>query len=266
MEGTIKLWSGSGVGRLVSISAGGELQALLDYSISLAWNFKQAKNASRNTSTMLKSLSNRGILTSEELPRYDSDDLVGLAGEVLLKAFSSFLGYEAIYTKWETNGTSKSRGIDLVARMQTGTTKVALFEAKHLHESVKEHAPTECYASIRLKFREGLAGFDLDDTRINLAAIICKLDGNLELQRAVGGSDRRIEQIRNLLSNTLRNESYSLEVMACIDGKYCDGSTLNTSLSGVVYPQNLGTRDAGLSILKCESLEEETKGICDRYA
>jgi hypothetical protein len=266
VEGTTNLWGGNGLGRLAAISVREELHALLESSIGLAWNFKQARNASRNTSALLKSLSQRGILTSEELPRYDPDDLVGLTGEVLLKEFSSFLGYESIYAKWETNGTSKSKGIDLVARKQTGTPAVALFEAKHLHQSVNGKMPIECYSPIRSKFREGLEGFDLDDTSINLAAIICKLDSNLELQRAVGGLDRRMEEIRNLLSNTLSNESYSLEVMACIDGKYCDGGTLNASLSGVVYPPNLGTHRAGLSVLRGEFLHDETEGICKKYA
>lgn len=265
VKSKILIWKGSGRAQHASFTIDKKFENTLATSITTAAEYKQERTRNQNAEKILKSLSSRGFSVKEELPKYDFDDLVGLIGEMVLEEFVRRNGSELLFAKWKVSGTSKSRGIDLVARKFSKQWTLTLFEAKHLHVAVKGKPKDRCYPEISSRFRNGLAEFEREVTVFNLSNILAKISYSIRHGRALGSEDTNLTLIRDFLSSRLRNEDYSLEVVTCIDSRYCEDVTLGKSTEHVDRPAGIGSHDTCLTLLEAERLEELSDQIGEEH-
>ncbi len=262
---TVSVWDGRGTARSFELDMDKRLKSRIYKSMETASKLKQERLTSSSVGKVISSIEKHGTLVGQPLPTYDIDDAVGLMGEMITQEFSKSQGFESLFAKWESGGTSKSRGIDLVVRRFERAWELRLLEAKHLHESVKGIARGACSQKIQRRFADGLDEFEQERTLINLAAIIVKLSGANRVSRAAGTRNEQLEEVFRFLLSQLVYDRYSLEVVACIDAKYCDEGTLKASVRSVVNPVHVGDHSVCLTLLEIDHSENTTERICEDY-
>jgi hypothetical protein len=260
------LWGGSGAGHCYQTDANGEFQIWVTNQVKEALRIKQERRKESSRRAVVKSLLERGLDIVDELSGYDENDLVGLIGEIAVNDFIANLGIEPILPKWQYTGTSKSRGIDLVAREKLGNTwELTLYEAKHLHNEVR-NTETECYTLIRGKFKIGIDEFESEKTQFDLANILIKLGKFIKLGEAIKSDTSSTKEYRDLISSSLKNDGYRLNVVALIDTKYCDKTTFEQSVSQIPSPLEVGKNHLVLlNLIEAESIEKTTDIVCENF-
>jgi hypothetical protein len=261
------LWEGSGAGHHFRMTISGEFKKFVTNQIEEARLVKREQRRNSSRRAVIRSLFERGLEGVDELPGYDETDMVGLAGEIITEDFVINLALEPIFPKWQYTGTSKSPGIDLVARERSGEGwELVLYEAKHLHNEIRNAGAELCHNLVRNKFKIGIDEFELDNTKLNLASIMMKLGDFIRLGKATESDVARATEYRNLISACLRNDRYRVNVVVLVDAKYCGKSTFRKSVSNISNPLQIGESHS-LTLVLMESiyLEEVTDEVCSNF-
>ena len=193
----------------------------------------------------------------------DRIDSIGLIGEIIAEHFSVARKYEILWAKWRIGGTSKSRGIDLVARLRRNSeSDLRLIESKHLHDELKGKNQTTCATLIKNKLGDGLEEFDQEKTRLNLAGILRKMSKTIRHIKAAMADATAIERSHAFVNSSLGQNNYSSEIVTSLDSNYCTNSTLSRCIEDLQLPSSIGKHTMNMSILACDSLEATTDEIC----
>jgi hypothetical protein len=259
------IWAGSASALSFRVMIGAELKQKLIDGFDTARRSRQEKLATASADTLLKSIERRGFVVSNPLPVYDPDDVAGLVGEILVREISISRGFEVVFAKFETSGTSKSRGIDLVLRRLTRSSELKLVESKHLHQAVKGKPKGDSPAEIRRRFSDGLDEFERDRTVWNLAHVVIPLITAARNAKTTGIAVDVLDEKIRLLISKLKNEDYTLEVVACIDSKYCERGTLDAAVQSMVKRDEIGPHEIWLTLLETDGLEPFTLEACRTY-
>jgi len=263
---TLELWNGVGTGFRYHMSCDDTFR---DFVMTQMQEARRIKTSLRKRSVreVIKNLSVRGIEIVEELVEYDASDIVGLIGEIVLEDFATNPSMEPIFPKWRIGGTSKSRGIDLVARMKmNGQWVLILCEAKHIHKAAKNSRQELRHNLIKSRFRIGLDEFENEKTKINLLNIVMGLNDIIARGEAVKLDVELAKEYRNLISMGLANDRYQINVVVLIDAKYCDETLLDRSISELPIPVEVGgNRQITLTLLESHLIEKATDGVCHNF-
>ena len=264
---TVKLWNGVGTGCRFCMSLSSTLKDFVMKQMQEARRIKRERLRNRSVREVIKSLFVRGIEIVEELPGYDVIDVVGLIGEIILEDFVSNSILEPIFPKWRFGGTSKSRGIDLVARKWWGEKwELILYEGKHIHDEARNSKKELCHNLIKSKFKIGLDEFEYEKTKFNLASIVMCLDDLITRGEAIKSDVSRTKEYRHLISTGLINDRYQVNVVVTIDAKYCDDTTFDRSISKLRNPVEVGEdHHVTLTLLESALLEKATDEVCDNF-
>lgn len=263
----LTLWEGSGSGCHFRMTINDGFKKLVVNLIEEARLVKQERRRNRNRRAVIKSLFERGLEIVDELPGYDETDVVGLTGEIVMGDFIVNLTLEPIFPKWRYTGTSKSSGIDLVARERSGEDwDLILYEAKHLHNEIRSAGAKLCHNLVRNRFKIGIDEFELDKTKLNLANLLMKLGDFIRLGEATGSDVSLTNEYRNLISAGLKNDRYRVNVVALVDAKYCNRLTFGQSVSNISYPLQIGeSHSLTLTLIESTYLEEVTDEVCSNF-
>jgi len=261
------LWEGTGAGHHFRMTMSGEFKEFVTDQIEEARLVKQERRRSSSRAAVIKSLFERGLEVVDELTGYDENDVVGLTGEIIMEDFVINLALEPIFPKWRYTGTSRSPGIDLVARERSGGDwELVLYEAKHLHNEIRSAGAELCHNLVRNKFKIGIDEFELDETRLNLASIMMKLGDYIRLGEATGSDVSSTKEYRNLISAGLINDRYRVNVVVLVDAKYCSRSTFRQSVSNISNPLQIGeSHSLTLTLAESTYLEELTDEVCSNF-
>ena len=261
------LWGGSGAGHQFRMTVNGEFKKFVTSQIEEARLVKRERRRNSSRSGVIRSLSERGLELVDELPGYDETDVVGLAGEIIVEDFVASLALESIFPKWQYTGTSKSSGIDLVARERSGEDwELVLYEAKHLHNEIRSAGAKLCHNLVRNKFKIGIDEFEIDKTKLNLASIMMKLGDYIRLGKATGSDVNKTKEYRDLISAGLINDRYRVNVVVLVDAKYCNKSTFQQSVSNILNPLQIGeSHSLTLTLIKSTFLEYVTDEVCNSF-
>jgi len=263
----LMLWKGSGAGHNFRMTISEDFSKFVADQIEEARLVKREKRINSSRRAVIKSLLERGLKVIEDLPGYDETDLVGLAGEIITEDFVINLAHKPIFPKWRYTGTSKSLGIDLVAREQTGEEwELVLYEAKHLHNEIRNAGAELCHNLVRNKFKIGIDEFELDKTRLNLASIMMKMGDFIRLGEATGSDVSSTREFRNLISAGLKNDRYRVQAVVLVDAKYCSESTFRRSVSNIAKPLQVGeSHFSTLTLIESKYLEKLTDEVCNNF-
>lgn len=264
----LTLWGGIGCGHRFHSAIDNDFRKFILNQIDEARRVRQERRKDRNLRNVIKSLSERGLEIVDKLTGYDENDVVGLTGEIVMEDFIVDLSFEPVFPKWRYSGTSKSRGIDLVARKRFGDDwELVLYEAKHLHDEIRNQRAELCHNSIRSRFKTGMEGFELDKTRFDLANILGKMGDSIRLSEAAGSDATLIREYRNLISEGLSKDSYSVNVVAFADAKHCNDTTFQRSVTEIPIPLQVGrNHSANLTLIESAHLEETTEEVYAIFA
>jgi len=264
---TVKLWNGVGTGCRFGMSFDSALKDFLMKQMEEARRVKGKSRRNRSVREVIKSLFARGIGIGEELLGYDAVDVVGLIGEIILENFVINSNSESILPKWRFGGTSKSRGIDLVARKRVSEQwELILYEVKHSHDEVRNSKPELCHNLIKRKFKIGLDELAYEKTKWNLTNIIMWLDDLITRGEALKLDVSPTKEHRHLISTGLVNDRYEINVVVAVDAKYCGDTTFNRSVSGLPNPVEVGENHlVTLTLLESTLLEKATDEVCDNF-
>ena len=221
------------------------------------------RHASKTRKALIASLNSSGFRTTAQARLGDKNDSIGLVGEIIAEHFSVSRKYEILWAKWRAGGTSKSPGIDLVARIgRNSTSNLRLIESKHLHDELKGKNAVACIPLIKVKLSDGIEEFDQDRTRLNLAGILRKMSKMIRHLKAAMSNPKAIERSHDFVRSSLAQNEYSSEIVASLDSKYCTNSTLSHCVANLQLPSSIGKHTVNLIILACDSLEATTDEIC----
>lgn len=259
----IQIWGGLGTARHVLVNVEKPFFENVESAISTAVAKRRQRIKYSNAKALLRLISSRGIHVEAERDP-DPNDIKGLVGEIIASELLVRTDREPIFTKWEYGGTSKSRGIDVLGREKGKLdSSLILVEAKHLHEEVRSSSQTSCCNSIRGRLVEGLLEFEETKVRLNLAGILTKLQQALSIADATDSNRGRVEEIFNYLLKKLEEGNFDLNVLACLDSKYCFLGMLTETVSSIANDDGSGDHFVELSILQVPSLEEKTDEWCN---
>lgn len=262
----LRLWEGFGSGNCVRLLFTEGIEKILMALIDEARRLKQERLRDRDLRSVVKSLTKRGIEITDELVGYDQNDIVGLIGEMIAEGFSNHLGNDSIFPKWRYSGSSKSRGIDLVARQRSDRKwQLVLYEAKYLHEEVKGMEPDLCCHRIKNRFAVGIDEFEEEKTKFDLASIVIRLGDFVRLGEAVGSDVSSTREYLELISEGLRRNEYFINVATLVDEKYCNDDTLHKSVIDIEKPFHVGDHHPTLILIRSPNMEEVTDRLCSTY-
>ncbi len=244
----------------------GDLKTYLKKCLIEARDYKRDRQVSKTRARLLSDLKQRGIRPQAQVRLDDRTDVTGLIGEMMAEWHSQLRKCNMLWVKWRIGGTSKSNGIDLIARIRRGSDwQLRLIESKHLHTEAKGVSHRECCMAIRNRFLDGIGGFDHDNTISNLAGVVILMGRNIQLNRAAGRDTREAEESRDFVQSRLAQNGYACEVVVIIDSKYCDDKSLSESVKDLQYPTNVGDHVLDLLLVACEGLEVVTDGISQEF-
>ena len=264
---SLKLWQGKGKGCHFDRQSNGALKNFVQNHLEEAKQVKQERRNSSSRRAVIKSLAERRLHISEKLTGYDKTDIVGLVGEIVSEDFLTSGSLEPIFLKWRYTGTSKSKGIDLVARNNPGkTVEVVLCEAKHPHDEIRDLKIERCHSLIGSKFRLGIDEFEHEKTLLNLASILIHLGTVVRLEKAISSNASLAQEHYAFISECLRKDSYCIYVLAVVDARYCNADTLDRCTIGILDPAEINSsHPVTLTLIQSGGLEQTTDEMCDSY-
>ena len=174
---------------------------------------------------------------------------------------------ETVFPKWRYTGTSKSRGIDLVAREKSENEwNLILYESKHIHDEIRNSENKSTIFMLRNKFENGIEEFESKKTKLNLASILIHLGDFIRIGEATGTDVSLIKDYWKLISESLKSNRYSLVVVILADDKYCN----NTEHIQHMYEVSSSLKDKGnhiltLTLIESKYLEKMTDEMCCDY-
>jgi hypothetical protein len=220
------------------------------------------RRASKTRKSLLDNLKTAGINASSQTGLQDREDEIGLVGEIIVEQASTSRKYEILWPKWKVGGTSKSPGIDVIAKAPRSTgSELRLVESKHLHDEIRGKTHEACCAAIKARFNDGIEEFDRDKTTLNIAGVAVQMGATIRKGRAAGANVAGIERSRDFVSSKLRQDEYAAEVVACVDSRYCTSKSLSTSVTQLPLPSSVGRHSMNLALLSCDFLEGVTDQI-----
>ena len=263
---SLTLWQGAGEGNFYDAIMDDEFGKSLKINIEEAIRIKQERQTNRSRIAVINNLSERGLNFVNELSGYDQNDLIGLIGEIVTDDFIINLSLETIFPKWRYTGTSKSRGIDLVARERIGEEwKLMLYEAKHLHDEIRNSAEKLYNNLLRGKFENGIDEFESEKTKLNLAYVKMKLGDFIRLGEATGTDVDIVKEHWSLISVGLREDRYRINIVVLADDEYCKDETLQSIFKISNPTMEEGNHFLTLTLIKTIHLEKMTDEMCLAY-
>ena len=230
------------------------LKKMVDFANQL--NFESRAHSRK---TILDRVTKRGLrFDSRSYSRgSDTTELLGLIGEIIVEDFISRIGYSMFYTKWRIKGTSKSRGIDMIASDAEEPKKIFLIEAKHIHNITDNLSYT-----IRKRFKDGIKGFDKEKTIFNLAGILGEFSDAISKHRQFMSSTQELEDKCIFLEQLMITGSYGIIIVVCIDKTKYNGVNFRKLMREISSETNVGLICySSFNILKINLLDEKTKLI-----
>jgi len=263
----LDLWDQSGTGNNYRFKIDETLFDFIHFNLDEAQRIKNEKAKERTPNRLLEDLSLRGLRFVGEIIKIDKNDVVGLIGEILSETYAKSQDYEMIYPKWKVSGSSKSRGIDLVARsFEHNEWVLILCESKHIHEEVKNIRNELSASRIRNRFNEGLNEFEFEKTLLSLARIIIKIGDNIRLGETMGGNVDRYNEYKTFLSKCLADNDYDIHVIVFIDLMHCDDKTFMKSIATIAKPIQVGeSHYVVLTVIESENIEAATNEACEIF-
>jgi len=263
----LKLWEDSGDCCLFRLNIDSELFFFLMNNLEEAKQIKNEKRNERSLYHVIRDISLRGVILIGQIIEIDKKDLVGLTGEILTEFFIHNQDLELIYSKWRFSGSSKSRGIDLIAReKESGEWFVVLFESKHIHDEVKGIKIERIPSIIRNKYRLGIDEFEVEKTMLSIARLTMQIGEDIRRGESMGGNVTLFKRNKDLLSKCLDYDDFQVRVIVFIDKKYFMRDTFYNSIDLIQKPIHLGERRrVMLMLVESKSLEEITDKVCDKF-
>jgi hypothetical protein len=196
----------------------------------------------------------------------DSQDVVGLIGEILAESLVKHPDVKDTFVKWKTTGTSKSRGIDIVCRVETleSSESLLLLESKHVHKETERDSSLPSILSD--KFRRGLDEFKEESVLLNLARLIVKLDQSIAVDRSVNIDPAQKERLKESIKNHLHDEDYDVLVVVFVDARFSDEKLSEKATANVKEPVSAGLRAVSLALAVIRNLGSDTDRMCKSYA
>ena len=255
------------MGKCCSFSANSvtKFETLISDSLKEALLVRQQCRCESSRREVIKNIRDRGVSITNRLSGYDKNEVIGLIGEIVMANFVECSGSKMIYVKWREAGTSKSKGIDLIAMdADTDLSEIKLCEAKHIHS---EQDMTSNYISLlKGRFRAGLDEFESEKTQLNLSSVIMKLGKAIHVGEAAMTDQTAAKGYYTLITSSLKENRYRIRIVVLIDQKYCNTAALMDSTAQITRPLKVGKEHKiDLSLLELEALEEITKEMCEAY-
>lgn len=236
-------------------SAADCLKKLVDYANQI--NFE---NKSHSRMEVLDRIAKRGIQFSSRLDSTGSDttEFLGLIGEMLTEDFILRNGFHFFYIKWRNKGTSKSKGIDMIAiNNNEETKKFFLIEAKHVHKIAGDVAN-----EIKRRFEDGIGEFDNEKTLYNLAGLSTEFSIAISKNRQFGLSTQELENNCKFLEQRMENKDYNIIIVTCIDKTKYNQTDFKKLMKNISSETDIGSiLYLSLNVLKINLLEEKTNLI-----
>jgi len=198
---------------------------------------------------------------------HDTHDLIGLIGEILIENLFQNSSVTATIVKWKITGTSKSRGIDIMCRVASGRPPdtLLLVESKHVHEEAKG---TNVLAPSILaeKLKRGLSEFEEEKTLLDLANTVAKLDRSIAIDRSISSDPQEKQSLREFIADCLRDQVYSVAVVASIDDRFHDIVLARNATCLVQEPSWAARHAISFALVTFHRLEQETDKLCECFA
>lgn len=261
-QSSLDLWLGIGKARHFQCSIDSSFQDILKKSMAEAAQVRRERRTSKTRKSLLESLRRAGINASSQTGLKDREDDIGLIGEIIVEHASTARKYEILWPKWKVGGTSKSPGIDVVAKAPRSTgSELRLVESKHLHDEIKGKTHEACSSAIKARFKDGIEEFDQNKTTLNIAGVAVQMGATIRKGRAAGLNVASLERSRDFVSSKLAQDEYAAEVVACVDSKYSTNTSLSMSVLQLQLPSSVGRHSMNLALLACDFLEGVTDQI-----
>lgn len=229
-----------------------------------AHKIKKERKEAKFRSGIISRMKKRGIVLPYKLSysTMDSNDIVGLIGEITTQDYVSRPEYDEVFIKWRRSGTSKSKGIDLVIH-DTKNDDLILLEAKNSHFQI---AHTKAEQVIKTKLEDALNQFEHEKTLISLTNLVSEISESRDTIRATGVDVTELDKLCKFINSKINFDSYKIHAFMIIDKNHSDDSVFTSAMSKINSSADLGTnRDILLHLIEIEDLDAMTAEILSAY-
>ncbi len=217
-------------------------------------------NKAHSRQEVINRIMNRGIQFKSRLETSsDTTEFLGLIGEIITEHFvKENGGLQEFYTKWRKKGTSKSRGIDMIAIKENNeSAEFFLIEAKHLH-SVSGNVSND----LKKRIEEGIGEFEHEKTIQSLAGISSEISSAIATIRQVGGNVDSLEKQCDFLEERMQKNDYVLIIVACIDKTKYGNTEFKKLMKNISSETDIGKIDfLEIDVVQINALDEKTNLI-----
>lgn len=259
-----KVLFGEGMGLRLQTSATTSKQKLKDM-ISEAHRIKKERKETKFKSGIISRINARGIRLRYKLSysSMDSNDIVGLIGEIITQDYSSKPEHEEVFVKWKRSGTSKSKGIDLVL-LNIKNNNLILLEAKNSHSRLVRSNPDQV---VKDRLEEALNQFENEKTLLSLSQLVAELSDAKDTLRAAKCDITKLEELCKLIKSKISADSYNIQAFMIMDKKHGNDTVFINAMSKINTSVNLGSnRDILIHLIEVEELDGITEEILKAYA